>query len=157
MRSTSAVVLFLVVCANALAAHAGEPGRERPQPNVTAAMSEDEVRTVLTFDDLVVATAAELGLARAPSVIYAPLGTRFPFRVDRSKVAFVYPGYNTIVLTDRAVGRPDHQLRCYARHELLHIYLGHTTGSQSQEEQDEKHRQVAAEQRARWNEDSRCE
>ncbi len=120
-------------------------------------MSDAEIRTVLTFDRDVMKVAEELGLDPAPSVLYAPQGTRFPFAVDRAKVAFVYPGYNTIVLTDRAVDRKDWQLRCVARHESLHLRLGHNRGSQSREEQDEKHREVAEVQRALWNEDSRCE
>jgi hypothetical protein len=120
-------------------------------------MSDAEIRTVRTFDQLMVETASELGFEPAPQVVYAPRGAAFPFRVDRSKVAFVHPGYRAIVLTDRAVGRRDRQLRCYARHELLHLVLGHTTGSLSHEEQDEKHRQVAEAQLARWGEDSRCE
>jgi hypothetical protein len=129
----------------------------RPHPNITAAMSDVEIRTVLTFDSYVLKTAAELGLERAPQVIYAAPEIRFPFHVDSRKLAFVYPGYNAVVLTPRAVGLRDARLRCIARHELLHILLGHVHGSLSQNEQDEKHRQVAEAQRARWNEDSRCE
>ena len=61
------------------------------------------------------------------------------------------------MLTDRAIGRKDWQLRCIARHEGIHFLLGHNRGSQSQAEQDEKHREVAEVQRALWHEDSRCD
>lgn len=153
--SAVAVVLSLAVFTAGLAFSAERP--PRPKPNITAGMSDVEIRTVLTFDSHVLKVAAELGLDPAPQVIYAPRGTALPFKVDRSKVAFVYPGYNAIVLTDRAVGRKDWQLRCVARHEALHIRLGHVHGSQTQEEQDEKHRKVEEMQRALWNEDYRCE
>ena len=139
------------------------PGRHRstvatrPAPNINAGMLPAEIRTVLTFDREVVKAAEELGLDPAPQVVYAPRGATLPFGVDRSKVAFVYPGYNAIVLTDRAIGRKDWQLRCIARHEGLHFRLGHNRGSRTQEEQDEKHREVAEVQRALYDENSRCE
>jgi Zn-dependent protease with chaperone function len=132
-------------------------GLSRPAPRITADMSPAEIRTVRTFDREVVKAAEELGLSPAPQVVYAPRGARLPFQVDRSKVAFVYPGYNAIVLTDRAIGRKDWQLRCIARHEGIHVLLGHTLGSRTQEEQHEKHRKLADVQRALWDEDSRCE
>ncbi len=153
-------VLFLAFLSAPMCALAqtDKPARPtRPSPNITAAMSSEEIRTILAFDHDVVKAAEELGLEPAPSVIYAPRGTRFPFAVDRSKLAFVWPGYNTIVLTDRAIGRKDWQLRCIARHEGLHLRLGHNGGSRTQAEQDEKHREVAEVQRALWDEDSRCE
>ncbi len=154
----SAVLLGTALLIEAAAIAAEKPARPtRPSPNITAAMSPEEIRTVLAFDHDVVRAAEELGLEPAPSVIYAPQGTRFPFAVDRSKLAFVWPGYNTIVLTDRAIGRSHSQLRCVARHEGLHLRLGHNHGSRTQEEQDEKHRELAEVQRALWNEDSRCE
>lgn len=156
MRTTSAVVLFLAVlclgCGPVLADD--RPGR--PAPTFRADMSDAELRMVWTFDREVVKVAVELGLDPAPSVIYVPRGTPLPFALDRSKVAFVWPGYNTIGLTDRAVGRKDWQLRCIARHEGLHFRLGHR-GSRTQEEQGEHEREVAEVQRALWNEDSRCE
>jgi len=120
-------------------------------------MSPAEIRTVLHFDGLVVATAAELGLERAPQVVYAGPGARFPFRVDSLKVAFVFPGYNAVVLTPRAVGVRDARLRCIARHELIHIVLGHTQGSLTPEEQDRKHSEVARVQRDVYDEDSTCD
>ncbi len=129
----------------------------RPAPNITAGMSDLEVRTVLAFDSYVRQTAAELGWPRAPQVVYLHQGVRVPFKVGREKMAFVWPGYLLVALTPRAVGVPDWRLRCFARHELLHFQLGHTSGSLTEDEQDEKHRQVAAEQLARWREDSRCE
>jgi hypothetical protein len=128
MRTTSAAVLFLAgLCPRSGTADAADRPR-RPAPTVSAAMLLTEIRTVLTFDDQVLKVAAELGLDSAPQVVYAPQATRLPFPVDRSKVAFVYPGYNAIVLSDRAIGRRDWQLRCVARHEGLHIRLGHMRG-----------------------------
>ena len=157
MRPRSAGVLFLaVVCLGAGEAGAGDRPA-RPAPALSASMSDAEIRVVWAFDRDVVKVAEELGLDPAPQVVYAPRGARLPFQVDRSKVAFVYPGYNAVVLTDRAIGRKDWQLRCIARHEGLHLLLGHNRGSLTQGEQDEKHREVAEVQRALWNEESHCE
>ena len=107
-----------------------------------------------------VLVALALGLAGcgsdAPAVV-VPSRPTPRITADMSKVAFVYPGYNAIVLTDGAIGRKDWQLRCIARHEGLHLRLGHNRGSRTQEEQDEKHHEVAEVQRALYDEDSRCQ
>ena len=153
MRSV-AIVLSLVALASPAA---GQLPATRPAPSVTADMSPAEIRTVWAFDQEVLRAARELGLDRAPQVLYAGPGARFPFAVDARKLAFVYPGHLAVVLTPRAVGIRDVRLRCVARHELLHLVLGHTRGSRTLEEQDAKHAEVAQAQRDVYGEDSRCE
>ncbi len=153
-------VPFPVALSSSLTAAAAEPSGARPArpaPHVTADMSPIEIRAVWIFDREIVKAADELGLDPAPSVLYAPPGTRFPWPVNERISAAVYPGYNTVILMHRALRAPDWQLRCFARHELLHMRLDHRMGSLTPEEQAEKHREVADVQRALWNEDSRCE
>jgi hypothetical protein len=125
------------------------------------AFSDTEARLKVFVQELDRA-GRELKAPRPESVMVLSFEDAMKFPVSPLAAAFLLPGVNgkgrvrVAVVWAHLMGASDARLRCWARHEMTHVYLGHVYGARDQREADRHHDIVRAFMNGKWRQDSSC-